>query len=190
MGFHTFDAEKAERLERPAVRYRWVSAEEVIGALTPDRADRAAATVADLGSGTGFYTDAVAPHVETVYGVDVQAEMHAFYREKGVPENVVLVESDVATLPFEDGELDAAFSTMTYHEFASDDALAELARMIRTGGRLALFDWSAAGDGEHGPSADERFAASDAVATLAAARFEVLSASERTETFAVVARAP
>jgi len=190
MGFHTFDADKAERLERPEARYRWVSAEEIIGALTAERDDRAAATVADLGSGTGFYTDAVAAHVETVYGVDVQAEMHAFYREKGVPENVALVESDVAALPFEDGELDAAFSTMTYHEFASDDALAELARAIRAGGRLALFDWSAMGDGAHGPPADERFAASDAVAALEAAGFEVLSASERTETFAVVARAP
>ncbi|ELZ41706.1 methyltransferase type 11 [Halorubrum saccharovorum DSM 1137] len=190
MGYHTFDAEKADRLERPAARYRWVSAEEVIGALTAERADREATTVADLGSGTGFYADAVAPHVETVYGVDVQAEMHAFYREKGVPENVELVESDVATLPFEDGELDAAFSTMTYHEFASDAAVAELARVLRSDGRLALFDWSAAGDGEHGPSTDERFDAGDAAAALEATGFEVLLASERTETFAVIARAP
>jgi len=30
MGFHTFDADEADRLERPAVRYRWVSAEEVV----------------------------------------------------------------------------------------------------------------------------------------------------------------
>ena len=190
MGFHTFDAERADRLERPADRYRWVSAEEILGALTADRDDRAAATVADLGSGTGFYTDSVAPHVGTVYGVDVQAEMHAFYREKGVPESVELVESDVATLPFDDGELDAAFSTMTYHEFASDAAVAELARAVRSGGRLALFDWSAAGAGEHGPPADERFDASDAVAALEAAGFETVSASERTETFAVIARAP
>jgi len=117
--------------------------------------------------------------------------MHAFYREKGVPENVDLVESDVAVLPFDDGDLDAAFSTMTYHEFASDDAIAELARVIRSDGRLALFDWSAAGDGDHGPPADERFAANDAVEALEAAGFDdVISASERTETFAVVARAP
>ena len=189
MGFHTFDAEKAAELERPD-RYRWVSAEELLGALTADGDDRAAATVADLGSGTGFYTDAVAPHVERVHGVDVQAEMHAFYRDKGIPENVSLVESDVSDLPFADDALDAAFSTMTYHEFASDEALAALARVIRPGGRLALFDWSAAGDGAHGPPADERFAASDAADALEAAGFDVLTASERTETFAVVARAP
>ena len=185
MGFHTFDAERAEQLERPG-RYRWVSAEELVGPLV----EAGAAVVADLGSGTGFYTDDVAPHVETVYGVDVQSEMHDAYREKGAPENVELVASDVADLPFADGELDGAFSTMTYHEFASDDAMAELARVVRPGGLVVTFDWTADGAGEQGPPVDERFAADDAVAALEAAGFEVVSAATRTETFGVVARAP
>ncbi|OYR39760.1 MULTISPECIES: class I SAM-dependent methyltransferase [unclassified Halorubrum] len=186
MGFHTFDVDRASELERPEVRYRWVSAEELVGPLAAADVE----VVADLGSGTGFYTDDVAPHAETVYGVDVQPEMHDRYREKGVPENVELVVSDVADLPFADGELDAAFSTMTYHEFASDAALAELARTIRSGGSLVTFDWSADGDGDGGPPTDERFAAADAVAALEAAGFEVVSESTRTETFGVVARAP
>ena len=186
MGFHTFDVDKADRLEDPSVRYRWVSAEELIGPLAPTGSD----IVADLGSGTGFYTDDVAPHVETVYGVDVQPEMHEFYREKGVPENVALVASDVADLPFTDGQLDGAFSTMTYHEFASPAAVAELARVIDTDGPLVIFDWSAAGRGEHGPPVDERFAADDAVDALETAEFEIVSAAERTETFGVVARSP
>ncbi|PHQ45658.1 SAM-dependent methyltransferase, partial [Halorubrum sp. C3] len=101
MGFHTFDADQAERLERPG-RYRWVSAEELVGPLVEADAE----VVADLGSGTGFYTDDVAARVETVYGVDVQPEMHDQYREKGVPDGVELVTSDVADLPFADGELD------------------------------------------------------------------------------------
>ncbi|MUW15018.1 methyltransferase domain-containing protein [Halorubrum sp. CBA1125] len=186
MGFHTFDADEADRLERPAARYRWVSAEELIGPLAPAEF----AVLADLGSGTGFYTDDVAPHAETVYGVDVQAEMHAFYREKGVPDNVELVESDVADLPFEDGGLDGAFSTMTYHEFATPAALAELARVIRADGRLVLFDWSAAGDGDHGPPVAERFAVDDAIDASEDAGFAVERAETRTETFVVVARVP
>jgi ubiquinone/menaquinone biosynthesis C-methylase UbiE len=185
MGFHTFDAEQADRLERPG-RYRWVSAEELVGPLV----EAGAAVVADLGSGTGFYTDDVAPHVETVYGVDVQPEMHDEYRAKGTPENVELVASDVADLPFADGELDGVFSTMTYHEFASDAATAELARVLRSGGLVVTFDWAADGAGEQGPPVDERFAAADAVAALEAAGFEVVSESTRTETFGVVARAP
>ena len=185
MGFHTFDADRADRLERPD-RYRWVSAEELVGPLI----ETGAAVVADLGSGTGFYTDDAAAHVETVYGADVQPEMHDRYREKGVPENVELVASDVADLPFADGELDAAFSTMTYHEFAGPAAVAEVARVLRSDGRLAVFDWSADGDGGHGPPVDERFAVADARDALGDAGFEIERAATRTETFVVVARAP
>jgi SAM-dependent methyltransferase len=185
MGFHTFDVSRAERLDRPD-RYRWVSAEELIGPLV----EAGVEVVADLGSGTGFYTDDVAPHVETVYGVDVQPEMHDRYREKGTPENVELVASDVADLPFADDELDGVFSTMTYHEFGSDAAVAELARVVRSDGIVVTFDWTRDGDGEQGPPVEERFTADDAVAALEAAGFEVVSAATRTETFGVVARAP
>ncbi|GAA0522788.1 Methyltransferase domain-containing protein [Halorubrum aquaticum] len=185
MGFHTFDADRAAKLEDPE-RYAWVSREELIDAVDP----AADGTVADLGSGTGFYTDDVAPHAGTVYGVDVQAEMHDRYREKGLPENVELVESDVADLPFDADALDAAFSTMTFHEFADDDAVTELARVLRTGGRLAVFDWSADGAEATGPPLEERYGLGDATAMLEAAGFEVAHGTTRTETFVVVARAP
>ncbi|NEU58310.1 class I SAM-dependent methyltransferase [Halorussus sp. MSC15.2] len=122
MGFHTFDPESADRLEDES-RYRYLSREELVGALAlgSGRGD----TVADLGSGTGFYTDDVAPFAGEVRAIDVQAEMHELFREKGVPENVELVTADVGDLPFADGELDAAFSTMTFHEFAGDGHGAE-----------------------------------------------------------------
>ena len=112
MGFHTFDADRARQLEDEA-RYAWISREELIDAVDPT----ADAVVADLGSGTGFYTDDMAPHTGRVYGVDVQPEMHAIYREKGLPENVELVEGDVGYLPFVLAELDAAYSTATFLEF-------------------------------------------------------------------------
>ena len=183
MGFHTFDVDKAGRLEDPAKRYRSVSREELLGALelTGDE------TIADLGSGTGFYTDDVAPYAETVYAVDIQPEMHEFYREKGVPEGVELVTSSIEELPFDDGELDSAVSTMTYHEFASDDSLAELARVLRPGGRLVIVDWSVEGEGKSGPPVDERYSASEAAAALGEAGFEIETEQSRVETFVVVA---
>ncbi len=186
MGFHTFDADRAAELEDAAKRYASVSREELVDAVDPAVND----VVADLGSGTGFYTDDVAPHAGTVYAVDVQAPMHELYREKGVPENVELVESDVADLPLGAGELDAAVSTMTFHEFADADAIGEIARVVRTGGRLAVFDWSADGNGASGPPVDERYGATEAVAMLEAAGFEVVHETTRTETFVIVARAP
>jgi len=185
MGFHTFDPASADRLEDPT-RFRFLSREELLQALSVPKD----ATVADLGSGTGFYTDEVAPRAGTVYGVDVQTEMHDRYREKGVPGNVRLVTADVNDLPFDDGDLDAAFSTMTFHEFGSAEALSELARTLSPGGRLVTVDWSAAGAGEDGPPRAERFDLGDAASRLADADFRVCRGEERRETFLCVAVAP
>lgn len=107
MGYHTFDADRADKLEDAQQRCRFLSAEELRWALSPAGDE----TVADLGS--GFYTDDVAPAVDDVYAVDVQEAMHDYYREKGVPENVELVTSGVDELPLETDSLDATFSTMT-----------------------------------------------------------------------------
>ena len=183
MGFHTFDPESADKLEDES-RYRYLSREELVAALDLDP-DRSA--VADFGSGTGFYTDDVAPFAGEVRAVDVQSEMHEAYREKGVPENVSLVTADIGDLPFADGELDAAFSTMTFHEFASEESLAEVARILRDGARFVIADWSANGDGESGPPVTERYGRDKAVELLEDAGFEIRRADERPETFLVVA---
>lgn len=198
MGFHTFDPESADRLEDDS-RYRYCSREELVAAL--DLGSDRDATVADLGSGTGFYTDDVAPFAGEVRAVDVQDEMHDAYREKGVPENVDLVTADIGDLPFADDDLDAAFSTMTFHEFAGDGhghgdggeaergAENEVARVLGDGGRFVVVDWSANGEGESGPPADERYDRDEAAGLLEDAGFEVVRADERPETFLVVAQA-
>jgi len=183
MGFHTYPIERADALE-DAWRYEFCSVEELLALFDPDPTD----VVADLGSGTGFYTDDVAPYVETVYAVDVQEAMHDYYREKGVPKNVSTITAEVADLPFEDASLDAAFSTMTYHEFADDSSLTELARVLRPGGNVGIVDWSAAGTGEDGPALDERFSLSEAVSDLEDHDFETTRESARRETFTLGAR--
>ncbi|WP_225336621.1 class I SAM-dependent methyltransferase [Halomicrobium urmianum] len=183
MGHHTFDADRADKLERAERRYRFLSAEELLWALDLSPTD----AVADLGSGTGFYTDAVAPHAGTVYAVDLQEAMHDYYREKGVPENVELVTTGVGDLPLDDGSLDAAFSTMTYHEFASDDALDEIRRVLAPAGRLVVVDWAATGTGEEGPPLDERFTAAEAAEALAETGFRIEHEAVRPETFLLVA---
>jgi ubiquinone/menaquinone biosynthesis C-methylase UbiE len=182
MGFHTFDVDRADALE-DASRYRYCSREELLALLAPSEN----AIVADLGSGTGFYTDDVAPHVGTCYAVDVQSAMHDRYREKGLPASVETVTAEVGDLPFADDALDAAFSTMTYHEFATPDSLAELARVVRAGGRVVTVDWTADGDGEGGPPREERYALQDAVAGFAEAGFRIARAESRRETFVCVA---
>lgn len=181
MGFHTYDADRAAALDDPE-RFRHCSAEELLGALRPATSE----TVADLGSGTGFYTDVVAGHVDRVYAVDVQPVMHDHYRRKGVPEGVTPMTAEIETLPLSADALDAVVSTMTYHEFAGDAALDELARVLAPGGRLVTVDWSAAG-GDAGPPTDERFALGEAVRAVEDAGFRTVRADSRTETFVHVA---
>jgi len=183
MGFHTYDVSRADALEDP-MRYEYLSVDELLALFEPAPTD----TVADIGSGTGFYTDDVAPYAGHVHAVDVQAEMHDRYREKGVPGNVALVTAAADDLPFADDALDGAFSTMTYHEFASEATLAELARVLVPDALLGIGDWTAAGRGEGGPPLTERYALADARDALAAAGFTVEHADERRETFVVRAR--
>ena len=183
MGFHTFDPERADRLEDEA-RYRWCSSEELLSLLGPHEE----AVVADLGSGTGFYTDHVAPYARHVYAVDIQPEMHDWYEENGVPENVELVTASVEDLPFDDDELDRAFSTMTYHEFSGTEAITELARVLKPGGSLVLVDWTSTGEGRDGPPLAERHDLGEAVSALSERGFTVDTAVSRTETFVCRAR--
>ena len=189
MGFHTFDPAGADRLEDPS-RFRYCSREELVAALDSTPGERVAGLgrVADLGSGTGFYTREVAPFADHVDAVDVQPEMHDAFRERGVPENVSLVTATVADLPFADGALDGAFSTMTFHEFATPDALAEVERTLAPDAPLVVADWSAAGRGEDGPPVEERYDAAAASELLAGAGLDVESAADRPETLFAVAR--
>ena len=182
MGFHTFDPEQADRLEGDH-RYQWCSSEELHAQVAPR-----GATLADLGSGTGFYTDVVAAHAETVYAVDIQPEMHERYRERGLPVTVEPVVAAIDSLPFADDTLDGAFSTMTYHEFSGPAAMAELARVLRPGGRLVTVDWSRRGAGRSGPPPAERHDLGHAVSALTEAGFTVEHAASRTETFLCRAR--
>jgi ubiquinone/menaquinone biosynthesis C-methylase UbiE len=183
MGFHTYPMERADNLE-DSWRYEFCSVEELLALFDPGPED----VIADLGSGTGFYTDDVAPYAEVVHAVDVQEAMHEYYRGKGLPETVATVTAEIADLPFEDGSLDAAFSTMTYHEFADEDSLSELARVLRPGGKVGIVDWSAEGTGEDGPSLDERFDVDRAASDMESRGFEITHRSARRETFVLAAR--
>jgi SAM-dependent methyltransferase len=182
MGYHTFDPAKADRLEDPS-RYEFVSVDELWGILDPHVDD----VIADLGSGTGFYTDDLAPAVAEVLALDVQPAMGELYREKGVPSNVRPVTAITDSLPLRSDSLDGAFSTMTFHEFVSDESFAELRRVLRADAPLALADWSAAGGGRKGPPLDERYDAEGAASLLEDAGFTVTRASERRETWVVAA---
>lgn len=179
---HTFDVERADLLEDVG-RYRFCSREELV-ALVGSDVDH----LVDLGSGTGFYTRDLAPHVEECVGLDVQRPMHELHRDHGLAANVSLLTGDVDALPFADDSLDVVVTTMTFHEICTPEGLEEVARVLQAGGRLVSVDWSADGEGEAGPPREERESADSATALLERAGLVVERAEERPETFVVVAR--
>jgi ubiquinone/menaquinone biosynthesis C-methylase UbiE len=107
--------------------------------LAPD------AVVADVGTGTGFVIQGLAPRVARVYGFDESAEMlDVARRNLAACDNVELREAAGDALPLPDGSLDAVFGNMYLHHVADPGAaIAELARVLRPGGRLVLTDLDA-----------------------------------------------
>lgn len=101
------------------------------------------AAVADVGCGTGRalvpLRAAVGPR-GTVIGVDLTVEMLAEAARRGRGALATLIIGDATALPFRTGALDAVFAAGLVSHLADRGAgLAELARVCRPGGRLALF---------------------------------------------------
>jgi ArsR family transcriptional regulator len=99
-------------------------------------------TVGDLGCGTGQVSVALAPFVQRVVAVDGSSAMlqAAKKRLHGV-DNVDLRRGELEALPIDDGRLDAATLMLVLHHIAEPSkALAEVARVLKPGGRLVLVD--------------------------------------------------
>lgn len=94
----------------------------------------------DAGCGAGALAYALAPHVREVVGVDSSAELLAAARERA-PANCTFVEGDVTSLPFGWGEFDLVGCLRVLHHVRRPElVVAELARVMRRGGRLLLAD--------------------------------------------------
>jgi ubiquinone/menaquinone biosynthesis C-methylase UbiE len=96
----------------------------------------------DSGTGTGALAFALAPHVREVVGVDVVPELleQARRRAEQLP-NVSFVEGDATKLPFQYAEFDLVGTLRTLHHIARPElAVAELARVTRSRGRVLVVD--------------------------------------------------
>lgn len=101
--------------------------------------------VLDLATGTGWTARRLAELGCTVTGVDFAAEMLTAARKRASARGLEIEfrQADAEALPFEDGEFDAVISTFgVMFVQRPEDAAAELARVCRPGGRLALAVWT------------------------------------------------
>lgn len=99
--------------------------------------------VLDAGCGTGRALPALRSAVGpsgTVVGVDLTPQMLAAAQRAGRAADGALLLADVARLPLRDGSLDGVFAAGLIAHLPDPGAnLRELARVVRPGGRLALF---------------------------------------------------
>jgi ArsR family transcriptional regulator len=111
----------------------------VLGLLALLPADH---VVADLGCGTGSVVADLGLHVARVIGVDSSAEMlKAARRRTREMDNVELHRAPLEALPIQDGECDAATMFLALSYVAEPArALAEMARILRPGGRAVVVD--------------------------------------------------
>ncbi len=107
------------------------------------------ATVADVGSGTGYYTWRLAERVGPsgkVYAVDVQQSMLDLTRAAVAEHKLSNVEYVLATdssprLP--ERSVDLVFIAYAYHEFGDPDAMmAGIRRALKPGGRVVILEYA------------------------------------------------
>lgn len=106
---------------------------------------RAGERVLDVAAGNGNATLAAARRFAQVTSTDYVGALLDRGRERAAAERleVVFQEADAEALPFDGGSFDAALSTFgVMFTPNQDQAAAELARVVRKGGRIGLADWT------------------------------------------------
>ena len=125
-------------------RDKWQKPDEVIAALDLSPGDR----VADIGSGSGYFTRRLAPAVAPdgrVYAVDVDAEMNERLGKRLAEEgigNVEIVLGDYADPKLPDGSIDLVFTSNTFHHIQDrPEYFRNLKKDLAPGGRVAIVDY-------------------------------------------------
>lgn len=95
-----------------------------------------AAVVADVGAGTGKLTGRLLEHGLAVHAVEADPEMLATLRRRHP--DAVGHQGTAEALPLPDDSVDAVLVADAWHWFARDEAIAEVQRVLRPGGRLGL----------------------------------------------------
>lgn len=110
----------------------------------------------DVGCGRGLMLNGVASKITSgkVYGVDIWNEKDESGNSRdalmknaeieGTKSKIEVVNSDMRNLPFEDGYFDLIVSSLAVHNIKGEQdrekALFEMARVTKSGGRIALLD--------------------------------------------------
>ncbi|WP_096703034.1 metalloregulator ArsR/SmtB family transcription factor [Magnetospirillum sp. 15-1] len=132
------------------IRSLQVDEAEVEKALLAVFAGRRIHDLVDMGTGTGRVLEVLGPHVERAIGIDLSREMLSVARtnlERLSLSNCMVRQGDIAQLPLPAATADAVTIHQVLH-YATDPAalVAEAARVLEPGGRLAIVDFAPHGE--------------------------------------------
>ena len=123
---------------------RKAEAERLAERATDGLAGLREATAIDLACGPGTFTRPLAARVGRAIGVDLTPAMVEKARTEAAREGIANIEfvcSDVYALPFASGAADIVTCGYAFHHMTDPArALAEMARVARPGGRVAIID--------------------------------------------------
>jgi ubiquinone/menaquinone biosynthesis C-methylase UbiE len=142
---------------------------------------RAGQTVLDLGCGPGFWTlpltEIVGPS-GTVWALDVSQEMLDALAARNPPAQVRPVRSELPVISLPEVPdspypgVDWIWAAFIFHEVEPPERLAaEMRRVTRPGGRVAVLDWRPDAASDNGPPRSHRFTAAQVGEHLRAAGF-------------------
>jgi cyclopropane fatty-acyl-phospholipid synthase-like methyltransferase len=170
---HSFDHAEmwAKSFDDPA-RDAWQKPHEVIRALAlaPD------ATVADIGSGTGYFAVRLAHAVPRgmVIGVDASRDMVRYLNERAKRDGLANLSSQMggASDPRLAVPVDLVLMVDTYHHIGSREKyFTRVRQALKPGGRLAIIDFRL--DAPTGPPRSSRISPEQVKRELARAGFEL-----------------
>lgn len=118
----------------------------VHAALARAVAARPGERVLDVGAGTGLLSQRLARSRATVICLEPDAASLAAARHRLAGHGVEFLQAPAEHIALPDASVDAAVASVTAHHWADQDAgFAELARVIRPGGRLVIAEFRPAG---------------------------------------------
>jgi ubiquinone/menaquinone biosynthesis C-methylase UbiE len=156
---HLFDPKKLKTLDDPQ-RLQEIAPDKIVAALQLKPGQH----LADIGSGTGLFSFALAPYVHphgTVTGFDIQPECFEYAQDKLKQSSVAglrFVLSAPEHIPATTGSMDAAIMILVAHEIPQPELFyPELARIMKTGAPVAIVEWLPEATPK-GPAVEERIA--------------------------------
>ncbi len=131
--------------------------------------------VLDVGCGPGAAVRNAAPRVQRAIGVDRAAAMVEIARRRSAGHaNVEFHVAAAEELPFPDNSIDVAWTIHAFHHWEAPDAgIAEMARIIRPGGRFLIVETESRGSHGLSPARADEVAAqlqSDGFASASVAK--------------------